>query len=135
MPLMSIRQARLGLLALSASGHERMVNGWAAASGEKRKKPVPEGPQWLAVRSSSAQGPSGTGFFHFRLGHVWRQARTVSGCLNSAFLGLFLYQLRPQLFRPWIPNPTRRQHFPSRSDRFWLLELRVSRTFLDQLRP
>jgi hypothetical protein len=33
--------------------------------------------------------------------------------LNSAFLGLFLYQLRPQLFREWIPNPTRRQHFPS----------------------
>ncbi len=26
---------------------------------------------------------------HFRLGHAWRQARTVSGCLNSAFLGLF----------------------------------------------
>src|SRR5271166_6866729 len=26
---------------------------------------------------------------HFRLGHAWRQAWTVSGCLNSAFLGLF----------------------------------------------
>ncbi len=26
----------LGRLALSASGHERMVNGWAAASGEER---------------------------------------------------------------------------------------------------
>jgi len=33
---MAIRQARLEPLALSASGHERMVNGWAAASGEKR---------------------------------------------------------------------------------------------------
>ena len=33
--------------------------------------------------------------------------------LNSAFRGLFLYQLRPQLFREWIPNPTRRQHLPS----------------------
>ena len=33
--------------------------------------------------------------------------------MNSALLGLFLYQLRPQLFRPWIPNPPRRQHFPS----------------------
>ena len=32
---MGIRPARLGLLALSASGHERMVNGRAAASGEK----------------------------------------------------------------------------------------------------
>ena len=36
MPLMSIRQARLVLLALSASSHERMVNGWAAASGEEK---------------------------------------------------------------------------------------------------
>ncbi len=33
---MAIRQARLERLALSASGHERMVNGWAAASGKKR---------------------------------------------------------------------------------------------------
>jgi hypothetical protein len=29
------------------------------------QEPVPERPQWLAVRSSSAQGPSGTGFFLF----------------------------------------------------------------------
>jgi hypothetical protein len=36
LPLMSIRQARLVLLALSASSHERMVNGWAAASGGER---------------------------------------------------------------------------------------------------
>ncbi len=33
---MAIRPARLEPLALSASGHERMVNGRAAASGEKR---------------------------------------------------------------------------------------------------
>ena len=32
---MAIRPARLEPLALSASGHERMVNGRAAASGEK----------------------------------------------------------------------------------------------------
>ena len=36
MRLMAIRQARLEPLALTASGHERMVNGWAAASGEER---------------------------------------------------------------------------------------------------
>ena len=36
MPLMTIRQARLEPLALSVSGRERMFNGWAAASGEKR---------------------------------------------------------------------------------------------------
>jgi len=34
--LMGIRQARLEPLALRASSHERMANGWAAASGEKR---------------------------------------------------------------------------------------------------
>jgi hypothetical protein len=33
--LMAIRQARLELLASSASGHEGVVNGWAAASGEE----------------------------------------------------------------------------------------------------
>ena len=36
MRLMAIRQARLEPLALTASGHERMVNGWAAASGEEK---------------------------------------------------------------------------------------------------
>ena len=35
MRLMPIRQAPLKPLALSASGHERMVDGWAA-SGKKR---------------------------------------------------------------------------------------------------
>jgi len=34
--LMAIRQARLEPPALTASGHERMVNGWAAASGEEK---------------------------------------------------------------------------------------------------
>ncbi len=33
----------------------------------------------------------------------------------------------------WPPGP--RQGWAARSDRFWQLELRVSRTFLDQLRP
>src|SRR5271157_1621670 len=32
---MAIRRARLEPLALSASGHERMVNGWAASGEEK----------------------------------------------------------------------------------------------------
>ena len=36
MRLMGIRAARLEPLALRASGHERMANGWAAASGKKR---------------------------------------------------------------------------------------------------
>ena len=33
---MAIRQARLELVALSASCHERMVNGWSAASGKRK---------------------------------------------------------------------------------------------------
>ena len=33
---MAIRQARLEPLAWSVSGHERTVNGWAAASGKER---------------------------------------------------------------------------------------------------
>ena len=36
MRLMAIWQARMEPLALSVSGRERMFNGWAAASGEKR---------------------------------------------------------------------------------------------------
>ena len=43
MRLMPIRQARLKPLALSASGHERMVDGWAAASGKKRINPKFQG--------------------------------------------------------------------------------------------
>src|SRR5208337_5478492 len=38
----------------------------------------------------------------------------------------------PCSFPPWPPGP--RQGWAAGSDRFWLLELRVSRTFLDQLR-
>jgi len=32
---------------------------------------------------------------------------------NSALLGLFLDELRPPLFREWIPNPMHCQHFLS----------------------
>jgi hypothetical protein len=39
----------------------------------------------------------------------------------------------PCSFPPRPPGP--RQGWAAGSDRFWLLELRVSRTFLDQLRP
>src|SRR5208337_1944841 len=42
-----------------------------------------------------------------------RRARTVSGCFNSVLLGLFLDELRPRLFREWIPNPMHCQHFLS----------------------
>ena len=55
--------------------------------------------------------------------------------MNSAFLNISLH-FTAHLFRPWIPSRRALPNTPRpRSDRFWLLELRVSRTFLDQLRP
>ena len=63
------------------------------------------------------------------------RARTVSGCWNSAFSRHFstIYGLSVQSMDTQLnalpPLPV------LRSRRFWLLELRVSRTFLDQLRP
>ncbi len=39
--------------------------------------------------------------------------RNLVGRLNSAFLGLFLDQLRPQILRLWMPNSMRCQHFLS----------------------
>ena len=39
-------------------------------------------------------------------------ARTVSGCLNSAFLNISQH-FTAHLFRPWIPNSMRCQHFLS----------------------
>ena len=46
----------------------------------------------------------------------------------------FLWQLRSQLFRPWIPNSRRHQHFRSSLGAFCLFELRVFSTFLYILR-
>ena len=48
---------------------------------------------------------------HFRLGHRapgrgGRQAQTVSGCLNSAFLDISQH-FTGHLFRPWIPSSAR----------------------------
>ena len=53
--LMAIRQARLEPLALSASGHERMVNGCAATSGEKRID-LSEGIAWFGDMLNSDAG-------------------------------------------------------------------------------
>ena len=47
---------------------------------------------------------------NFRLGHAGRRARTVSGCVNSAFHNISQH-FTGHLFRPWIPNLTRCQHF------------------------
>ena len=75
---MVIRQARLEPLALSVSGHERMVNGWAAVSGEEKfdspeaiarfsdilnkERPIVEiGPRSIFVNSVSLDGSSQQG--------------------------------------------------------------------------
>ena len=76
---------------------------------------------------------------HFRLGHRapgrgGRRARTVSGCVNSAFLNISIH-LRFICSVHGYPTQRAANTSRSRSDRFGLLELRVSRTFLDQLRP
>src|SRR5271157_1062425 len=44
-------------------------------------------------------------------------ARTVSGCVNSAFLNKSQH-FTGHLFRPWIPNSTRCQHFLSSLEPF-----------------
>src|SRR5208337_4752773 len=54
---------------------------------------------------------------NLRLGHRapgrgGRRARTVSGCVNSAFLNISMH-FTAHLFRPWIPNSTRCHHFLS----------------------
>jgi hypothetical protein len=48
---------------------------------------------------------------NFRLGHRapgrgGRRARTVSGCVNSAFLAISIH-FTAHLFRPWIPSSAR----------------------------
>jgi len=62
-------------------------------------------------------------------------ARTVSGCLNSPFLGLFWTSCGPSFSGHGYPAQRAANTSCPRSDRFRLLELPVSRTFLDQLRP
>jgi hypothetical protein len=47
--------------------------------------------------------------------------------LNLRFLDISQY-FTGHLFRLWISGSTRCQYFRPRSDRFWLLALRVSRT-------
>jgi len=61
--------------------------------------------------------------------------RDLEGRLNSVFLGLFWTICGPSFSGHGYPNQRAANTSCPRSGRFWLLELRVSRTFLDQLRP
>src|SRR5208337_456467 len=58
----------------------------------------------------------------------------AGGCLNSAFLGLYYTSYGPSFSGHGYPTQCAANTSCPRSDRFWLLELRVSRTFLYQLR-
>jgi hypothetical protein len=59
----------------------------------------------------------------------------VDGPLNSSILGLFFTSRGPSFSGHGYPTQRAANTSCPRSDRFWLLELRVSRTFLDKLRP
>ena len=60
---------------------------------------------------------------------------TLKGASIPCFSDFSLDQLRPQLSGHGYPAQRAANTSRPRSDRFWLLELRVSRTFLDQSRP
>ena len=78
---------------------------------------------------------------HVLVGYQWSHTRLRPGRKTShnRYIRSFVSQAPwnqgdPRCsFPPWPPGP--RQGWAAGSDRFWLLELRVSRTFLDQLRP
>ncbi len=71
-----------------------------------------------------------------RLGRVPVVAHWVMSWLSASHNSYIRsFVSHPQLFRPWIPNSMPCQHFRPRSDCFWLLELGVFQTFLDNLRP
>ena len=61
--------------------------------------------------------------------------RDLEGRLNSAFLGLFSTSCGPSFSGHGYPTQGAANTSCPRSGRFRLYELRVSRTFLDQLRP
>src|SRR5208283_2330193 len=79
---------RIGSQWFSRSGcWNRHASSPPARSLERRRSAV--------LISGLATGPSGRG--------GWR-ARTVSGCVNCAFLGLFRTFSGPQPFRPWATS-------------------------------
>src|SRR5271157_5245880 len=70
----------------------------------------------------------------------WRSYGSIDGCRTFRNLYLSLPNARPVLVKRDLVQAdvgATKLVAPStlRSDRFWLLELRVSRTFLDRLRP
>src|SRR5208337_654496 len=61
--------------------------------------------------------------------------RDLEGRLNSVFLGLFWTICGPSFSGHGYPDQRAANTSCPRSGRFWLPELRVSRTFLDKSRP
>src|SRR5208337_4425948 len=67
---------------------------------------------------------SGHGYPAQRAANTSVLARGVSGCLNSAFLGLFYTSCGPSFSGHGYPAQRAANTSCPRSDRFWLLELR-----------
>ncbi len=80
-------------------GHEA----WGGRTGAGRRLGQPRFPgarKWVACSASG----------NLRLGHGWRQARTVSGCVKSAFLNISQH-FTAHLFSPWIPSSARHRRW------------------------
>src|SRR5208337_4038499 len=103
---------------------------WPVASERKAGEIVPHGspPTPLAPVTLGANRAS-------RPQRRWpRYVFDLEGSVNSAFLGLFSATFGPSFSGYGYPTRYAATTSCPRSDRFWLLELRVSRTFLDKLR-
>ena len=99
-------------------------------------------PPWVGeVTLSQELRTAGLLRSHVLVGYQWshtglRPGRKIS---HNRYIRSFVSQPPlnqadpPCSFPPWLPGP--RQGWAAGSDRFWLLELRVSRTFLYQLQP
>jgi len=91
---------------------------------DKRGRPLPPGTLIMSPGRRSGHPCSAE---KRRSGHPYSETRTAD--IAGGILGAF------QRERPRLPTQRAANTSCPRSVRFWLLELRVSRTFLDQLRP
>ena len=110
-----------------------------AVVGSSRERPGH--PDRVRLRCPKSFAPSGLLWPHVLVGCQWSHTGLRPGRKTSHNRYIRSFVSQPPWnqgdprcsFPPWPPGP--RQGWAAGSDRFWLLELRVSRTFLDQLRP
>jgi hypothetical protein len=125
---------QVGCVAKTHRDAERCVI--ASSTHPTGSRPTPAGARPGSTPRLNQGGPpcSSPGLATGPLAGVGGGLGPFSGCVNSAFLNISQH-FTGHLFRLWISGSTRCQYFRPRSDRFWLLEQRVSRTFLDFSRP